>query len=48
MSSKNNCDLSNQQINEKHNKSEQNSTIENDFTELNNEIAKSNSRTKRF
>ena len=40
MSSKNNYDLSNQQINEKHNKSEQNSTIENDFTELNNEIAK--------
>jgi hypothetical protein len=40
MSSKNNYDLSNQQINEKHNKSEQNSIIENDFTELNNEIAK--------
>ena len=40
MSFKNDYDLSNQQINEKHNKSEQNSTIENDFTELNNEIAK--------
>ena len=40
MSIKNDFDLSNQQINEKYNKSEQNSIIENDFTELNNEIAK--------
>ena len=40
MSFKNDYDLSNQQINEKYTKSEQSSILENDFTELNNEIAK--------
>ena len=40
MSFKNDYDLSNQQINEKYTKSEQSSILDNDFTELNNEIAK--------